>query len=191
MIVSDIDLPSKPVRRRLPATTTTPSTDATTAATTQTVVTIAGTRIPPAPPPATQFLGIGRHPLNSTSGSQTPACCRLHTQVPGRFRAMSNCATRFTSLTTTDHAISSLCLLVARNAEYHLNTIGLDMMASKHNRNVAVNLNGLLDVFTNRTHAHVGRELDAIASGLFLLLLFWMSRQSQLLGRSRCQFLSK
>ena len=45
-----------------PATTTTPSTDATTAATTQAAVTIAGTRILPAPPPATQSWGTGRHP---------------------------------------------------------------------------------------------------------------------------------
>ena len=44
------------------ATTTVPSTKSATAATTQTAVTITGTRIPPAPPPATQFWGTGRHP---------------------------------------------------------------------------------------------------------------------------------
>ena len=43
-------------------TTATPSTDAETAATTQTAVTIAWTRIPLAPPPATEFLGTERHP---------------------------------------------------------------------------------------------------------------------------------
>ena len=44
------------------STPATPATDATTAAATQTAVTIAGTRKPPARPPATEFLGTGRHP---------------------------------------------------------------------------------------------------------------------------------
>ena len=45
-----------------PATATVPSTESSTAATTQTAVTITRTRKPPAPPPATQFWGTGRHP---------------------------------------------------------------------------------------------------------------------------------
>ena len=45
-----------------PAAVTVPSTESSTAATTQTAVTITRTRKPPAPPPATQFWGTGRHP---------------------------------------------------------------------------------------------------------------------------------
>ena len=45
-----------------PTTVTVPSTQSSTAATTQTAVTITGTRKPPAPQPATQFWGTGRHP---------------------------------------------------------------------------------------------------------------------------------
>ena len=44
------------------ATVTVPSTESSTAATTQTAVTITRTRKPPAPPLATQFWGLGRHP---------------------------------------------------------------------------------------------------------------------------------
>ena len=45
-----------------PATMMVPSTESSTVATTQTAVTITRTRKPPAPPPATQFLGTGQHP---------------------------------------------------------------------------------------------------------------------------------
>ena len=45
-----------------PAIVTVPSTESSTAATTHPAVTITRTRKPPAPPPATQFGGSGRHP---------------------------------------------------------------------------------------------------------------------------------
>ena len=56
-----------------PATVTVPSTESSTAATTKTAVTITRTRKPPAPPPATQFWGTGRHPR--TADREENAAC--------------------------------------------------------------------------------------------------------------------
>ena len=110
------------------ATTTTPSTDAKTAATTQTVVTITGTRKPSAPPPATQFLGTGRHPRTADREEALRVLMRK-TKISGH----SNVDTDIADY--DDHYLESLFAGRMKSGVVYL---GPDEMASKHK--IRVNL---------------------------------------------------
>ena len=127
-----------------PATTTTPSTDAKTAAATQTAVTIAGTRIPPAPPLATQFWGTGRHPRTADREETLLVLMRKT-----KFSAHSNVDTDIADY--DDHYLESLFVGLTKSGIIYL---GPDEIASKHK--IRVNLK----IGTKNTRIGVPRELE-------------------------------
>ena len=110
------------------ATVTVPSTESSTAATTQTAVTITRTRKPPAPPPATQFLGTGRHP-RTADREETLRVLLRQTKISGH----SNVDTDIADY--DDHYLESLFASRMRSGNIYL---GPDEMASKHK--IRVNL---------------------------------------------------
>ena len=125
-----------------PATTSTPSTDAKTAAATQTAVTIAGTRIPPAPPPVIQFLGIGRHPRTADREETLRVLMRTT-----KFSGHSNVDTDIAD--DDDHYLESL---FAGRTKSGIIYLAPDEMASKHK--IRVNLK----IGTKNTRSGVPRE---------------------------------
>ena len=127
-----------------PATSTVPSAEATTAATTQTAVTIAGTRIPPAPPPATQFLGTGRHP-RTTDREETLRVLMRNTKFSGH----SNVDTDLADY--DDHYLESLFVGHMKSGIIYL---GPGEIASKHTIRVNLKLG------TKNTRIGVPRELE-------------------------------
>ena len=127
-----------------PATTTVPSTESTTAATTQTAVTITGTRIPPAPPPANQFLGTGRHPRTADREETLRVLMRKT-----KFSGHSNVDTDIADF--DDHYLESL---FAGRMKSGIIYLGPHEMASEHK--IRVNLK----IGTKNTRIGVPRELE-------------------------------
>ena len=127
-----------------PATVTAPSTESSTAATTQTAVTITRTRKPPAPPPATQFLGTGRHPRIADREEMLRVLMRK-TKLSGH----SNIDTDIADY--DDHYLESL---FAGRTKSGIIYLGPDEMASKHK--IRVNLK----ICTKNTRIGVPRELE-------------------------------
>ena len=127
-----------------PATTTVPSTESSTAATTQTAVTITRTRKPPAPPPATQFWGTGRHP-RTADREETLRVLMRKTKFPGH----SNVDTDIADY--DDHYLESL---FAGSMKSGIVYLGPDEMASKHK--IRVNLK----IGTKNTRIGFPRELE-------------------------------
>ena len=127
-----------------PATVTVPSTESSTAATTQTAVTITRTRKPPAPPPATQFLGTGQHPR--TADREETLRVLMHKT---KFSGHSNVDTDIADY--DDHYLESL---FAGRTKSGIIYLGPDEMASKHK--VRVNLK----IGTKNTRIGVPRELE-------------------------------
>ena len=127
-----------------PATTTVPSTEPATAATTQTAVTITGTRKPPAPPPATQFLGTGRHPRTADRKETLRVLMRKT-----KFSGHSNVDTDIADY--DDHYLESL---FAGRTKSGIIYLGPGEMASKHQ--IRVNL----EIGTKNRGIGVPRELE-------------------------------
>ena len=127
-----------------PATVMVPSTESSTAATTQTAVTITRTRKPPAPPPATQFLGTGQHPR--TADREETLRVLMHKT---KFSGHSNVDTDIAD--NDDHCLESL---FAGRTKSGIIYLGPDEMASKHK--IGVNLN----IGTKNTRIGVPRELE-------------------------------
>ena len=128
-----------------PATTTTPSTDATTAAATQAAVTdYAGTRIPPAPPPAPQFLGTGQH-SRTADREETLRVLMRKTKFSGHSDVDTDIADY------DDHYLESLIVGRTKSGIIYL---GHDEIASKHK--IRVNLK----IGTKNTRIGVPRELE-------------------------------
>ena len=127
-----------------PATVTVPSTESSTAATTQTAVTITRTRKPPAPPPATQFLGTGRHPRTADREETLRVLMRKT-----KFSGHSNVDTDIADY--DDHYLESL---FAGRTKSGIIYLGPDEMASKHK--IRVNLK----IGTKNTRIGVPRELE-------------------------------
>ena len=127
-----------------PATVTVQSTEATTASTTQTAVTIAGTRISPAPPLATQFLGTGRHPRTTDREEMLRVLMRKT-----KFSGHSNVDTDIADY--GDHYLESLFVGRMKSGIIYL---GPEEIASKHK--IRVNLK----IGTKNTRIGVPRELE-------------------------------
>ena len=127
-----------------PATVTVPSKESSTAATTQTAVTITRTRKPPAPPPATQFLGTGRHPRIADREEMLRVV--VHKT---KFSGHSNVDTDIADY--DDHYLESL---FAGRMKSGIIYLGPDEMASKHK--IRVNLK----IGTKNTRIGVPRELE-------------------------------
>ena len=127
-----------------PATVTVPSTESSTAATTQTAVTITRTRKPPAPPPATQFLGTGQHPR--TADREETLRVLMHKT---KFSGHSNVDTDIADY--DDHYLESL---FAGRTKSGIIYLGPDEMASKHKIRVNVTIG------TKNTRIGVPRELE-------------------------------
>ena len=127
-----------------PATVTVPSTESSTAATTQTAVTITRTRKPPAPPPATQFWGAGRHPR--TADREETLRVLMHKT---KFSGHSNVDTDIADY--DDHYLESL---FAGRTKSGIIYLGPDEMASKHK----IRMN--LKIGTKNTRIGVPRELE-------------------------------
>ena len=124
-----------------PATVTTESS---TAATTQTAVTITRTRKHPAPPPATQFWGTGRHPRTADREETLRVLMRMT-----KFSGHSNFDTDIADY--NNHYLESL---FAGRMKSGIIYLGPDEMASKHK--IRVNLK----IGTKNTRIGVPRELE-------------------------------
>ena len=127
-----------------PATVTVPSTESSTAATTQTAVTITRTRKPPAPPPATEFLGTGRHP-RTTDREKTLRVLMHKTKISGHSNVDTDIAD------CDDHYLE---FLFAGRTKSGIIYLGPDEMASEHK--IRVNLK----IDTKNTRIGVPRELE-------------------------------
>ena len=127
-----------------PTTGTVPSTESSTAATTQTAVTITRTRKPPAPSPATQFLGTGQHPR--TADREETLRVLMHKT---KFSGHSNVDTDIADY--DDHYLESL---FAGRMKSGIIYLVLDEMVSKHK--IRVNLK----IGTKNTRIGVPRELE-------------------------------
>ena len=127
-----------------PATTTVPLTESATAATTQTAVTITGTRKPSAPPPATQFLGTGRHP-RTTDREETLRVLMRKTKFSGHSNVDTDIADN------DDHYLESLFVGRMKSGIIYL---GPDEIVSNHK--IRVNLK----IGTKNTRIGVPRELE-------------------------------
>ena len=126
-----------------PATVTVPSTESSTAATTQTAVTITRTRKSLAPPPATWFLGTGRHP-RTADREETLRVLMHKTKISGH----SNVDT---DIADDDLYLESLFVGRTKSGVIYL---GPDEMASKHK--IRVNLK----IGTKNTRIGFPRELE-------------------------------
>ena len=127
-----------------PAAVTVPSTESSTAATTQTAVTITRTRKPPAPPPATQFWGTGRHP-RTADREETLRVLMHETKISGH----SNVDTDIADF--DDRYLESSFAGRTKSGIIHL---GPDEVASKHK--IRVNLK----IGTRKTRIGGPRELE-------------------------------
>ena len=127
-----------------PTTVTVPTTQSSTVATTQTAVTITRTRKPPAPPPATQFLGTGQHP-RTADREETLRVLMRKTKFSGHFNVDTDIADY------DDHYLESL---FAGRTKSGIIYLGPDEMASKYR--IGVNLK----IGTKNTRIGVPRELE-------------------------------